>query len=152
MRIIEECDRKRSSYQDQQAAGYMTLEELGSKLAELDEGKATARKELDRLQEGRRRVEELEATKATLLTAYKDVLLYDGLQYFPPEIRREIYEAMQLQVTVPKDGPVRVKCDVNQQVIKMSRAVEEWAVEEMKYDGKIYSSKSTDKVMVEVAS
>jgi hypothetical protein len=39
----------------------------------------------------------LEATKATLLTAYKDVLLYDGLQYFPPEIRREIYEAMQLQ-------------------------------------------------------
>jgi hypothetical protein len=69
LRIIEECDRKRSNYQDQQAAGYMTLEELGSKLAELDEGKATARKELDRLQEGRRRVEELEATKATLLTA-----------------------------------------------------------------------------------
>ena len=152
MRIIEECDRKRSSYQDQQAAGYMTLEELGSKLAELDESKATAQTELNRLEEGRRRVEELEATKATLLTAYKDVLLYDGLLYFPPEIRREIYEAMRLTVTVPKDGPVRVKCDVNQQVIKMSRAVEEWAVEEMKYDGKIYSSKSTDKVMVEVAS
>jgi hypothetical protein len=55
-------------------------------------------------------------------------------------------------VTVPKDGPVRVKCDVNQQVIKMSRAVEEWAVEEVKYEGKIYSSKPTDKVMVEVTS
>lgn len=152
LRIIEECDRKRANYQDQQAAGYMTLEELGSKLAELNESKATAQRELDRVQEGRRRVEELEATKTTLLTAYKDVLLYDGLQYFPPEVRREIFEAMRLKITVPKDGPVRVKCDVNQQVIKMSRAIEEWAVEEMKYDGKLYSSKSTDKVMAEVAS
>lgn len=97
-------------------------------------------------------MDELEATKATLLTAYKDVLLYDGLLYFPPEIRRGIYEAMRLQVTVPQDGPVRIKCAVDQNVIKMSRAVEEWAVEEMKYDGKLYSSKSTDKVMAEVAS
>lgn len=59
---------------------------------------------------------------------------------------------MRLTVTVPKDGPVRVRCAVNQQVIRMGSASEEWAVEEMKYDGKIYSSKSTDKVMVEVAS
>lgn len=43
LRMVEECDRKRAAYQDQQAAGYMTLEELGSKLAELDKSKATAR-------------------------------------------------------------------------------------------------------------
>jgi hypothetical protein len=151
LRIVEECDRKRAAYQDQQAAGYMTLEELGSKLAELDASKATAQTELDRLREGARRVEELRATKAALLTTYKDVLQYDGVMYLPWEVRRELYEAMRLQVTVPKDGPIRVRCDVNQQVIKMSRAVEEWAVEEVKYDGKLYSSKPTDKVMVETA-
>lgn len=59
---------------------------------------------------------------------------------------------MRLTATVPKDGPVRVQCDVNQQVIKMSRAVEEWATEEVKYDGKLYSSKPTDKVMAEVVT
>ncbi len=152
LRIVEECDRKRAAYQDQQAAGYMTLEELGSKLAELDASKATAQAELDRLQEGRRRVDELEATKAALLTTYKDVLEYDGVRYLPWEVRRELYEAMRLQVTVPKDGPIRVRCDVNQQVIRLSHAVEEWATDEAEHEGQLYSSQRTDKVMAEVAS
>ena len=152
MRIIEECDRKRSNYQDQQAAGYMTLEELGSKLAELNASKATARGELDRLQEGTRRVEELRATRAALLTTYKDVLEFDGVRYLPWGVRRELYEAMRLQVTVPKDGPIRVRCDVTQQAIRLSRAVEEWATEEAKHEGQLYSSQATDDVMFEMES
>ncbi len=152
LRIVEECDHKRANYQDQQAAGYMTLEELGSKLAELNASKATAQRELDRLPEGARRVEELRATKAALLTTYKDVIQYDGVRYLPWEVRRELYEAMRLQATVPKNGPIRVKCDVSQQVIRLSRAVEEWATEEAGYDGLLRLSKNTDKVMAEVAS
>lgn len=152
LRVVEECDRKRAAYQDQQAAGYMTLEELGSKLAELTASKTTAQAELERLQEGARRVEELRATKAALLTTYQDVIQYDGVRYLPWEVRRELYEAMRLQVTVLKNGPIRVKCDVNQQIIKMSRAVEEWATEEAEYDGLLSSSQRTDKVMAEVAS
>ena len=152
LRIVEECDRKRAAYQDQQAAGYMTLDELGSKLAQLDESRTTAQGELNRLREGRRRVEELEATKAALLTTYRDVLQYDGVLYLPWEVRRELYEAMRLEVTVPKDGPIRVRCDVTAQVIRLSRAVEDWAREEMEYDGKVYSSSSTDEVMAEVAT
>ncbi len=152
LRMVEECDRKRAAYQDQQAAGYMTLEELGSKLAEINASKTTAQAELDRLQVGRRRVEELEATKAALLTTYKDVLEYDGVRYLPGEVRRELYEAMRLQVTVPKDGPIRVRCDVTTRVIRLSRAVEEWATEEAEHEGQLYSSQGTDKVMAEVAS
>ena len=152
LRIVEECDRKRAAYQDQQAAGYMTLQELGPKLAELNTSKATAQAELDRVQEGRRRVDELEATKTALLTTYKDVLTYDGVRYLPWEVRRELYEAMRLQVTVPKVGPIRVRCDVTQQVIRLSRAVEEWATEEAEHEGQLYSSQRTDKVMAEVAS
>ncbi len=101
LRMVEECDRERAAYQDQQAAGYMALEELGSKLAELEERKATARNELDRLREGKRRVEALEATKRMLPGAYREVLVYDGIWYFPPEVRREIYEAIRLTATVP---------------------------------------------------
>jgi hypothetical protein len=130
----------------------MTLEELGSKLAELNKSKATAQAELDRFQEGRRRVDELEATKTALLTTYKDVLEYDGVRYLPWEVRRELYEAMRLQVTVPKDGPIRVRCDVSQQVIRLSRTVEDWATEEAEYEGLLSSSQTTDKVMAEVAS
>jgi hypothetical protein len=152
LRMVEECDRKRAAYQDQQALGYMTLEELGSKLAELNKSKATAQAELDRFQEGRRRVDELEATKTALLTTYKDVLEYDGVRYLPWEVRRELYEAMRLQVTVPKDGPIRVRCDVSQQVIRLSRTVEDWATEEAEYEGLLSSSQTTDKVMAEVAS
>jgi hypothetical protein len=33
---IAECSRLRSAYQDQQATGHMTLEELSAKLAELE--------------------------------------------------------------------------------------------------------------------
>lgn len=97
-------------------------------------------------------MEELRATKAVLLKTYKDVLVYDGVRYLPWEVRRELYEAMRLRVTVSKDGPIRVRCDINQQVIRMSRAVEEWATHEARYDGLLHSSPNTDEVMAEAAS
>lgn len=59
---------------------------------------------------------------------------------------------MRLTATVPKDGPPRVQCDVNQQVIKMRRVVEECAEDQMQHEGKLYSSKPTDRVMAEVTS
>jgi hypothetical protein len=39
---IADCDQRRSAYQDQQAAGLMTLEELGTKLRELNNTRSTA--------------------------------------------------------------------------------------------------------------
>jgi hypothetical protein len=47
---LEECDRLRSAYQDQQAMGLMSLEELGSKLKGLDETRRLARAELEVLE------------------------------------------------------------------------------------------------------
>ncbi len=44
-------DRKRAAYQDQQAAGYMTLDELGARLAELDKQRTAAEDQLDRLRD-----------------------------------------------------------------------------------------------------
>jgi hypothetical protein len=59
LRIVETCDKKRAAFQEQQVAGLMTLDELGAKLTELNDRKATAQRELDRLKEGRRRADEL---------------------------------------------------------------------------------------------
>src|SRR5215210_1883425 len=47
---LEECERLRSAYQDQQAAGLMTLEELAAKLEDLDETKRLAQTELATLE------------------------------------------------------------------------------------------------------
>jgi hypothetical protein len=44
---LEECERLRRAYQDQQAAGPMTLEELRERLEELEDAHKLARVELD---------------------------------------------------------------------------------------------------------
>jgi hypothetical protein len=46
---IAESDRLRAAYQDQQAAGYMTLTGLGSKLRELEDTRRLAQTELKHL-------------------------------------------------------------------------------------------------------
>lgn len=46
----------------------------------------------------------------------------------------------------------RVQCVVDRNVTRMSRAVKEWTVEEMKCEAKLYSSMATDKAMAKVVS
>jgi hypothetical protein len=46
----------------------------------------------------------------------------------------------------------RVQCVVDRDVIRMSRAVEEWSVEEMNFEAKLYSSIAPDKATAEVVS
>ena len=53
-----ECTRLRSAYQDQQATGLMTLQELGVKLEELENGRREAERELTALEAHQQRVEE----------------------------------------------------------------------------------------------
>ncbi len=66
---IAECARLRSAYQDQQAAGLMTLEELGSKLAKLEETRRVAEAELRALEAREERVRELEADRDALIAS-----------------------------------------------------------------------------------
>jgi hypothetical protein len=56
---IADCARQRSAFQDQQAAGLMSLEELGSKLQDLDNTRRIAEQELAAVKDHRRRVQDL---------------------------------------------------------------------------------------------
>jgi len=47
---------------------------------------------------------------------------------------------------------VRVQCAVDRSVIGMSRAVAEWMVEMMRYEGKLCLLQSTDKALTGVVS
>jgi hypothetical protein len=170
-RRIGESQRLRSSYQDQQAAGLMTMEELGDKLRRLDERRTSAESALRGLLLGHRRVEELEDKKRTLLEAYSDGILL-GIDLFTPSMRRAIYEMLRLDVVVtPTSTRVRTMVDAN--VVRFSREIEEYAerhlevqMNGMPYDDALptddggileawreaVSPKKTDKVMAEVAT
>jgi hypothetical protein len=71
---VEECTRLRGAYQDQQAAGLMTLGEPGSKLKELDETRELAQAELDTLALREQRVADLKADRDILLRDMADMV------------------------------------------------------------------------------
>jgi len=126
LRNVEECDRRRAAYQDQQADGLMSLEELRSKLDRLAQEREFAVSRLRDSSESIERVKTLKATKDSLLGVYRDGILYDGLLYFDSTMRKEIYEALQLNGTLSTDDVV-LKTEVTEYALKLTKAAQEWA-------------------------
>ncbi len=93
----------RSAYQDQQAAGLMTLEELASKLAKLEETRRVAAAELKALEAREERLRELEADRAALLSSYAETVpeALDGLS---SEERTRVYRMLELEVRPDLEG------------------------------------------------
>jgi site-specific DNA recombinase len=104
---LAEVDRKRSAYQDQQAEGLITVDELRSKLAALEETRSTARRELAALKEHRERIEHLEQDANALLEHYSSMIL-EALDGLTPEERHRVYKMMRLKVTMYADGLAEV--------------------------------------------
>jgi hypothetical protein len=100
---IAECSRLRSAYQDQQAAGLMTLDELASKLANLEKTRRVAAAELEPLEAREERVRELEADRDALLASYVETVpkALDGLS---GEERMRVYRMLQLEVRPAQEG------------------------------------------------
>jgi Recombinase zinc beta ribbon domain len=100
---LEECDRLRSAYQDQQAVGLMTLEELGSKLKGLEEARRLAQAELAGVQARERRIEELERDRDALLKSWAGAVP-EALDKLSGEERNKVYRMLRLEVTPSTDG------------------------------------------------
>jgi site-specific DNA recombinase len=100
---LTQVDRKRSAYQDQQAEGLITMDELRSKLAGLEKTRETARRELDALKGRRERIEQLERDAAALLEHYAE-LVPEDLDNLTAEERHNVYKMMQLRVNVWPGG------------------------------------------------
>src|SRR5215212_2567040 len=126
LRNVEECDRRRAAYQDQQADGLMSLEELRSKRDRMAQEREFAVSRLRDSSESIERVKTLKATKDSLLGVYRDGILYDGLLYFDSTMRKEIYEALQLNGTLSTDDVV-LKTEVTEYALKLTKAAQEWA-------------------------
>ncbi len=100
---IAGCDRLRSAHQDQQTAGFMTLDELGAKLKDLDRTRGTARSALERLRKRRERIEELERDRDTIIESYAG-MVPDALDALTGEERRRLYGMLRLEVTPTPEG------------------------------------------------
>jgi site-specific DNA recombinase len=100
---IADCYQKRSAYQDQQAAGLMTLEELGSKLRELDNVHKAAEHELAALKDHRRRVKDLEQDRDALIEEMA-AMVPDALENLTGEEKTRVYRLLRLEITPTIDG------------------------------------------------
>jgi site-specific DNA recombinase len=116
---IAECSQLRSAYQDQQAAGLMTLEELGAKLKELERTRALAQAELDAITLRKERVEELETNRDVLLESLTS-MVPEALNTLEPEERSRIYRMLQLEI-IPTPQGLRVSGALGESFVKQER-------------------------------
>jgi len=102
-----EAERKRSGFQDMAAEGLITLDELRTKLAGLEETRRAAETEIEHLRGRLERVEELERNRDTLLETYA-CLIPQKLQELDPEERRQIYAMLRLRIVVDLAGDMEI--------------------------------------------
>jgi len=100
---VAEYTRLRSAYQDQQAAGLMTLQELGAKLEELDNGRREAERELMALRSHQQRVENLEKDRDALLQSMSE-MVPGALENLDGEEKNKLYQMLRLEVTPSEEG------------------------------------------------
>ena len=100
-------DRKRSAYQDQQAEGLITLDELRTKLSDLEETRSVALAELEALRSRREQIERLEDDAHVLLKHFA-WMVPETLDNLTSEERHSIYRMLRLKAVVSADGSVEV--------------------------------------------
>jgi len=104
---LADVDRKRSAYQDQQAEGLITLDELRSKLTALEETRDVALKELEALRSRQEHISRLEQDAEALLEHYAG-MVPETLENLTSEERHDIYKMMRLKVVFSAEEPVEV--------------------------------------------
>lgn len=103
--------RKRAAYQDQQAAGLMTLDELATRLSELEEARQIAERELAKLRGTQEEIEALERDAYALLASYEHSTP-DALEALGPAERHHVYRLMRLEVLAHPDGSLEATGNV----------------------------------------
>jgi len=104
---LAEVEGKRSRYQEMAAENLITFEELRAKLAELDETRNTAERELEAMRDRRSRLEELEHDRDAVLESLVDVAP-QALDSLTAEERNRFYKLLRLEVVLSPDGTLEV--------------------------------------------
>ena len=104
---LEQLDRQRDRAQDLAIEGLLSYDELRSKLADLEDARRIAERELETLSKRREKIEELKRDRDALLTTYVGMApeVLDALQ---PEERHQLYRMLRLRVVAGADGSIEV--------------------------------------------
>jgi site-specific DNA recombinase len=100
-------DRKRGGYLDLAAEGIMDRDELRAKLAELQEDRETAEREIAAIEGRRERLEQMERDRDTLMEHYAGTVP-ESLDDLSPEERHQIYKMLRLEVLAYPDKSLEV--------------------------------------------
>lgn len=104
---LEKSARLRKAYQRQQAAGLMSLAELGEALEELEDERKRAEAELATLKHAQERIEELEQDRDGLQETLTRRMLGD-LDNLTGNERAWVYRMLRLEVSITPQGGYRV--------------------------------------------
>ena len=104
---LAETDTKRSGFQDMAAEGLITLDELRTKLAALEEIRATAQQELETIDQRREKLKDLERDKETVLEHYAR-MTPEALDNLTPEERHQFYKMLRLKVVAEPNGDIEL--------------------------------------------
>ena len=104
---LAETNRMRSGYQEQAAKGLMTLDELATRLRELEGTRKAAERELAILKDRRESIERLERDKDLLLDHYA-AMAPEALSSLTPEERHQVYKMLRLKVIAHLSGDMEL--------------------------------------------
>ena len=105
---LGQIDRKRSGFQDMAAEGLITIDELRTKLAALEESRKTATAEVERIRERAERARALESDKEVLLREYS-AMVPAGLDALDPDERMRVYGMMRLRIEIDPNGTMEAR-------------------------------------------
>jgi site-specific DNA recombinase len=100
---LEVVHLKRRRAQDLAIQGLLDSDELRAKLAELQETRETAERELEVLKDRRKQIEQLEHNRDAVLETYA-TMAPDLLSTLRPEKRNQVYRVLRLRVSAKMDG------------------------------------------------
>jgi site-specific DNA recombinase len=108
LQALSEADRERRGYLRLAAKGQMSDEELEEALAELEDTRATAERELAAVRGRKEALEALERDRDALLESYAE-MAPEALDALTGEERRRVYAMLRLKVDVAADGGMEVR-------------------------------------------
>jgi hypothetical protein len=108
LQTLSEADRERRGYLRLAAKGQMSDEELEEALAELEDTRATAERELAAVKGRKEALEALEQDRDALLDSYAE-MVPEELDALTGEERRQVYGMLRLKVDVAADGSMEVR-------------------------------------------
>jgi hypothetical protein len=123
---LSELDAKRERLLDLAADGILGKPDLTARLSAVEETIRRVEGERAKVANAASRVEEMERTKRALVEAFGTGLSL-GLTWMPPRLRREVYEALGLRLSVDPCGGMYAEAWVDEAAIRFSREIERYA-------------------------